>query len=402
MAKFNYQARTATGQITNGSIDASDESEARVKIRAKNMVPLRVSGMGPAGYKKAPVVRVSSRELQIFTRQLSTLVNAGIPIVDSLRMLGEGGRKDVLKDVAVKVRIGIESGRRLSDSLANFPGIFDRLYVNMVHAGEEAGILDGILNRLAIYMEKSEKIKKQVQGALVYPIAVVIIAILVISGIMVFIIPKFQELYTNSGKALPLLTQMVVNASQFMIHKYYVIFGVLLGGGFAFAQYARSPGGKDELDRILIRLPVAGELVQKSSLARMARTLSTLLTSGVSVINALEIASRTSGNRVIEEALIRAKESVTAGRPLATPLQREKMIPEMVIQMIAIGEKSGTMDVMFGKIADFYEDDIENAVRAMTSLIEPILMVGLGGAVAILVIAMYLPIFDMASLVGGH
>ncbi|GIL17741.1 MAG: type II secretion system protein F [Oligoflexia bacterium] len=404
MPKFAYQAKSSAGQIQTGQMDAADETEVRVKLKAKNLTPLRVIQLGgkPQVAGSAPSgARVSSRDLQIFTRQFSTLVNAGIPIVDALKMLSEGRRNPTLKAAAAKVKEAIEGGKRLGDAMAAHSHIFDRLYVNLVRAGEEAGILDGILDRLSIYMEKSEKLKKQVKGALFYPAAIIVVAVLVVTGILVFIIPKFQELYSSAGKDLPALTQIVVNMSAFVTERWYIVVGVLVGVPYALVQYAETAEGKDTMDRLFIKAPLFGELVQKASIARMSRTLATLLASGVAVIEALEIASRTAGNRVIEESLIRSKESVTAGKPLAAPLAREPMIPDMVTQMISIGEQSGTLDVMFGKIADFYEDDVENAVKALTSLIEPILMVVLGGVIAFLVLAMYLPIFNMASVQGG-
>lgn len=401
MPKFNYQSRTVSGQIQSGQMEAGDEAEVRVRLRAKNLIPIRI--VGAAGFVRNPNEnkKVSTRDLQIFTRQFSTLVNAGIPIVDALKMLGEGKRNELLKEAATKVRQSIEEGKRLGDSMQAYPGIFDRLYINMVRAGEEAGILDGILNRLSVYMEKAEKIKKQVTSAMVYPAMIIIVASIVVVGILVFIIPKFKDLYSNSGKELPALTQLVVALSQSMIDKWYVFLGAAFLIPYLFLTYIRSPEGKEQFDWVTIRIPVVGDLVQKSSIARMARTLATLLSSGVSVIDALDIASRTSGNSVIEEALVRSKEAVITGKPLASPLSREPMIPDMVSQMISIGEKSGTMDVMFGKIADFYEDDVENAVRAMTSMIEPLLMVVIGAMIAFLVLAMYLPIFDMANTAGG-
>jgi type IV pilus assembly protein PilC len=398
VAKFAYQARATNGTIQGGQIDAADESEARVKLRAKNLVPVRLVVMNANKAISLSNKAVNSRELQIFTRQFSTLIDAGIPIVDALKILGEGKRNPVLVEAANKICESIQAGRRLAESLAQHPKIFDRFYVNMVRAGEEAGILDGILSRLSIYMEKSEKIKGQVKGALAYPLIIIIVAIIVVSGILVFIIPKFQDLYANSGKALPALTQAVVNLSQFITHKWYVIIGSIVAGAYLLYMYAQSPDGRRDLDNAMIVTPLIGDVIQKSSIARMSRTLSTLLSSGVSVIDALEIAASTAGNRVIEEALIRSKESVIAGRPLAAPLSQEKMIPDMVTQMISIGEKSGTMDTMFGKIADFYEDEVESSIKVMTSMIEPILMVVLGGIIAFLVLAMYLPIFDIASL----
>jgi type IV pilus assembly protein PilC len=396
--KFAFQARAANGNVQNGQMDAADESEARVKLRAKNLVPIRLTLVANSKIPLGSTKAVNSRELQIFTRQFSTLIDAGIPIVDALKILGEGKRNPVLVEAANKICESIQAGRRLGESMAQHPKIFDRFYVNMVRAGEEAGILDGILSRLSIYMEKSEKIKGQVRGALAYPIIIIIVATLVIAGILVFIIPKFQDLYANSGKALPALTQMVVNLSQFLVHKWYVLFGTIGACVYLIYIYSQSTEGKRDIDNIVILTPLFGDVVQKSSIARMSRTLSTLLSSGVSVIDALEIAASTSGNRVIEEALIRSKESVIAGRPLAAPLSQEKMIPDMVTQMISIGERSGTMDTMFSKIADFYEDEVESSIKVMTSMIEPIMMVVLGGVIAFLVLAMYLPIFDIASL----
>jgi type IV pilus assembly protein PilC len=404
MGRFVFQAKTQTGKVQMGQIEAADEIEARTRIKSQNMVPLRVvpapgsksasSGMGWGN-------KVSSKDLQIFTRQFSTLINAGIPVVDCLKMLGEGKRNPTLKEAANRVRQSIESGKRLGDAMGANPHVFDRFYVNMVRAGEEAGILDGILMRLSSYMEKSEKLKKQVKGALFYPAAIVAVAGVVITGILVFVIPKFQELFAGAGRDLPAITQMVVSISEFFIHKWYFVIGGAIGGPWAFMAWSKTTEGKETVDRVMIRLPLFGEMIQKSAVAKLSRTLSTLLSSGVSVMEALDIASKTAGNSVIEEALLRSKESVMSGRSLAAPLAKEPMIPDMVSQMIAIGEQSGTLDTMLGKIADFYEDDVENAVKALTSMIEPLLMIFLGGTIAVLVLAMYLPIFDMANVVTG-
>lgn len=404
MPRFLFQAKNLQGQMQTGQLEGRDETEVRVMLKAKNLQPLRV--VAQVGGAKAPDVglfagRASSKELQIFTRQLATLVNAGIPIVDALRVLGDGKRDPIIKAAATKVRELIVGGKRLGDAMATQPHVFDRLYVNMVRAGEEAGILDGILNRLATYMEKSEKIKKQIKGAMVLPGAILSIALVVVVGILVFIIPRFQDLYKSSKKDLPGLTQMVVDASNFLQQQWYVAIGGSVAAVFLFLTWMRSPEGQEAMDRILIRLPAVGELVQKSSVARMTRTLSTLLSSGVNIVDAIEIAGKTCGNVVIEEALMRCRQSVISGKSFAAPLGREEMIPDMVTQMIRIGEDSGSMDQMLGKIADFYEDDVENAVKAVMSLIEPVMMVFLGGIIAVLVLAMYLPIFSMASTTPG-
>lgn len=407
MAKYVYHAKASDGQVQTGTMDAQSEFEVAAKLRTQKLVPLKVSSAPRVTAQSLQSfsfssASVSSKDLQIFTRQFATLINSGIPVVDALKMLSEGKRNVTLKEAAQKVRISIESGKRLGDAMGQVPKVFDRFYVNMVRAGEEAGILDGILNRLAIYMEKSEKIKKQVKGAMVLPGAIIGVAALVISGIMVFIIPKFQELYKSSGQELPALTQMVVNISDFLIKKWYYVLMGLIGGPWFFLSWYKTDEGKETCDRLFINAPIFGEIIQKSSVARMTRTLSTLLSSGVGVIEALDIAAKTAGNRVIEEALVRCKESVISGKPLAAPLAKEKVIPDMVTQMISIGEQSGSMDTMLSKIADFYEDDVENAVKSMTSLIEPLLMVFLGGAVAVILIAMYLPIFNMGNIAGGN
>lgn len=400
MARFSYAAKNRAGQVTRGEIEANSDAEVRVRLRSQGLEAMSVARASVA--KGAPQVgmfsaRVKSKDLQIFTRQFATLINAGIPVVDSLKILGEGMRPGVLREAAGHVRNQIEGGRRLAESMAQRPAAFDKLYCNMIQAGEEAGILDSILGRLAIYLEKSEKIKNQVKGALVYPAVIIVVSAAVISGILIFIIPRFQEFYASGGKEPPALTMFVVGISNALVKYWYMIILGITAGPFFLMQWLASPAGRDTFDRILMNSPVFGEVVQKSSLARLSRTLSTLLSSGVGVLEAIDIAARTSGNIVIELALLRAKDSVSQGRPFAQPLSREKTFPDMVVQMIAIGEQSGTLDTMLGKIADFYEDEVENAVKAMTSIIEPLLMVVLGGIIAFIVIAMYLPIFGMAD-----
>lgn len=401
MPKFMFQAKTSAGKLQVGQVEAADEIEVTKKLRIQNLTVVKVmplAGGGAPGLLAGMVGKVSMKDLQIFTRQFSTLINAGIPVVDCLKMLSEGKRNPQLKEAAQKVKSSIEQGKRLGDSMATLPLVFDRFYVNMVRAGEEAGILDGILMRLATYMEKSEKIKKQVRGALVLPGAILFISAIVIAGILIFVIPKFQEMYAGAGQELPFLTKIVVGISDVFIKRWYLVIASFIGIPWGLVAWLKTPEGKSLFDHFILKVPLFGELIQKSSVAKLTRTLSTLLGSGVSVIDALEIAARTAGNVVIEQALLRSKESVMTGRALAAPLQAEPAIPDMVSQMIAIGEQSGTLDIMLGKIADFYEDDVENAVKALTTMIEPLLMVFLGGIIAVLVLAMYLPIFGMADV----
>ena len=401
MAKYLFQAKAANGRVQVGQLEALDENDARNRLKARNLMALKlVRSAGPAGQSGLFQARVGGKELLIFIRQFATLISAGIPIVDALKILSEGKRNPVLQQATLGVKDAIESGKKLSDAMMAYPNVFDRLFVNMVRAGEEAGILDAILLRLATYTEKSEKIKGQVKSASFYPAMVLIISVVVVVGLLVFIVPKFQEMYGGMGKELPALTQLVINMSEFVKSKWYILLGAAAAIPYFVVQYYRTPAGEEAIDRLMIHVPLFGDVIQKASVARMTRTLSTLLSSGVSVIEALEIASRTSGNKVVEEALLRSKEFVIAGKALAVPLAKEKFIPEMVTQMITIGEQSGTLDAMLGKIADFYEDDVEGAVKAMTSMIEPLLMVGIGGIIAFVVASMYLPIFNMASVVG--
>ncbi len=405
MAKFQYQAKNASGQLVQGEIEAAHQQEAIIRLRAQQLLPVRLvqtgGGARPGVGKNTSLfaARVNGKDLQVFTRQFATLINAGIPVVDSLKILSEGLRPGLLKEASAQVKSSIESGRRLADSMAQVPTVFDKLYVNMIQAGEEAGILDGILQRLAIYMEKSEKLKSQVKGAMVYPAVIIAVAFVVITGILVFIIPKFMEFFTSAGKEPPALTQMVVNLSNSLVNHWLLYLSVAILGPIAFIQWLKTDSGKDTFDRFVMKAPIFGEVIQKSAIARLTRTLSTLLGSGVGLISAIEISAKTSGNIVIEQSLLRCKESVTQGRTFASPLSKEKAFPDMVVQMISIGEQSGTLDIMLGKIADFYEDEVETAVKAMTSLLEPLLMVVLGGIIAVLVIAMYLPIFNMADVV---
>jgi type IV pilus assembly protein PilC len=413
MGKYFYQARHASGAVKSGVVEAFNEQDARVRLRAMKLEPVRLvqasgdkkKGAAPGLGNLAALMEsdsVTPKELQIFTRQLATLINAGIPVVDGLRIMIDGSSKSGgLKKALMAVKADIETGKKFSTSLAQHPKVFDRLYCNLVEAGEEAGILDQILGRLSTYLEKNQKIKSQVKGAMVLPIVIISFSFLVITGILLFVVPKLQEVFAASGKALPALTQMVIDLSENIKHKWYIYIGIMVSVPYAFLRYIKTDEGKKVFDGTLIRSPLFGDLVLKSSIARMTRTLSTLLSSGVGLIEAIEIAARTSGNYSMEEALIRTKEQVLQGRPFAAPLSKEKLIPEMVTQMVAIGEQSGSIDQMLGKIADFYEEEVEGAVKALTSMIEPLLMMFLGIVIAVLVVAMYLPIFSLGDAVGG-
>lgn len=406
MARYAYQAKNKAGLITQGEIQANTEAEARTRLRVQQMDVVRIvslAGPGKAS-KQKPVSmfspKVNSKDLQIFIRQFATLVNAGISVVDGLKILSEGLRPGPLREAASEIKTTIEGGKKLYEAVAQHSHIFDRLFVNMVRAGEEAGILDTILQRLSTYIEKSEKIKSQVKGAMIYPAVILSVAALVIMGILIFVIPKFQEFYGKNGGELPALTQAVVNVSNSLKTNWYIYIGTMVVGGVFFSNLVKDEANRETVDSIVLKLPVFGEVIQKSALARLSRTLSTLLSSGVGIIEALEIAARTSGNMVIEKSILRVKDAVINGKKLGDALKKETIFPDMVRQMIAIGDESGTTDQMLSKIADFYEDEVETAVKSMTSLIEPLMMVFLGGTIAILVLAMYLPVFSAADMMG--
>ncbi len=403
MAKFSFEAKGANGRGFRGEIEAASEAEARIKLRAQRLVPLRVVSKEAKAsvVKKVGLNKVRAKDLQIFTRQLATLLGSGIPIIQSLDVLARGARSPGLASALMDVVAQVSKGKRLAEALADHPRVFDRFYVNMVRAGEESGGLDLVLNRLAVYIEKSVKIAGKVKGAMLYPAIVMVVASGVVAAILVFVIPKFQDLFKNSGQELPGLTRMVIAASDFFVSYWYVIVGAIVGAVMMLVNYYRTDAGRATCDAVMIDMPILGDLVQKGAVARFTRTLATLLGSGVGIMESIDIASKVVGNHVVEQALLRARDSISEGKSIVVPLSKEKYIPSMVTQMIGVGEQTGNLDQMLNKIADFYEDEVDAAVGAMTSIIEPLLMVGLGGIIAVLVIAMYLPIFNLAGAAGA-
>lgn len=409
MAVYVYQARSISGKVLTGRIEARDEPDAKIKLRAKQLIPLRLTLTASNEKKKrseleealftAFAPKITTKELKLFTRQFSTLINSGINIADSLRILSEGSITHILKEALLQIRSSIENGRKLSESMKPHDRVFDPLYVNMIRAGEEAGIIDTILLRLSVYIEKNDRIKNQVKSALVMPAVILCVAAIVIGGILLFIIPKFKEIYEGSGKQLPFLTELMLDISDFMRSKWYLFAAVIGGTIFAIMYYINTPEGKKQFDVFLIRAPLIGDVVQKSAVARMTRTMSTLLSSGIGLLEAIDISAKTSGNYVIEKALMECKDSVTIGKPFHVPLSRQKDLPLLVGQMVGIGEQSGSLDQMLGKVADFYEEEVENSVKATTQLIEPLLMVFLGAIIAVIMVAMYLPVFTMGDTI---
>ncbi|MFQ5465155.1 MAG: type II secretion system F family protein, partial [Thermodesulfobacteriota bacterium] len=337
----------------------------------------------------------------VFSRQFATMIDAGLPLVQCLDILSSQQENPEFKKVLIDVKGSVEGGSTFADALKKHPKVFDDLYVNLIAAGEIGGILDIILNRLSGFLEKAEKLKGKIKGAMTYPVAVIIIACLVVVGLLVWVVPIFDDMFEGFGQALPAPTQIIVNMSEFLQRSWYILVAALVGTGVAINRTYAMPKGRRLIDGLLLKLPVFGDLLRKTAVARFTRTLGTMISSGVPILEALDIVSRTSGNVVIEAAIVKARKSLSEGKTLADPLIDTKVFPGMVTQMIAVGEATGALDVMLTKIADFYEDEVDAAVDALTSLIEPMLMAFLGVVVGGLVIALYLPIFQIAGAASG-
>ncbi len=383
-------------------MEAPDEATLRIHLRQQGVIPTKILSKGKEVNISLPFFKkkVKQRAVAIFTRQLATMIDAGLPLVQSLEILSSQQDSPVFKKVIREIKEHVEGGSTFAGALKNHPITFDDLYTNLVVAGEEGGILDNILNRLANYIEKAEALKKKVKSALVYPSTIVAVAVAVVAILMIFVIPVFETMFQSAGQTLPLPTLIVLGMSKF-IKKYaiFIIAGIILFFIF-FKKYYKTEGGKALIDRLLLKLPVFGELLRKVAVARFSRTLGTLVSSGVPILDGLTIVSRTSGNRTVETAILNARASIREGETISEPLNRSGIFPPMVIQMISVGESTGALDAMLNKIADFYDEEVDVAVGNLTSLLEPLLMVFLGVVIGGVVIAMYLPIFNMASAVG--
>jgi type IV pilus assembly protein PilC len=397
MPKFKWEATTRAGEVKQGAMEAADEAAVMNRLRADGLNPRKVR-------KAAKEITISfgsgvqPKELQIFTRQLATMIDAGLPLVQCLDILANQQQNKIFARVLNQVKASVEQGATFSDALKKHPKIFDELYVNLVAAGEVGGILDTILNRVATYIEKAVKLKGQLKSAMVYPIAVLLIAFAVIAVMMIKVIPTFEEMYKEfDGAKLPKPTQVVIAISNGFIDYWYVIFGALFGVVVFVSAALKYDKPHNILDATLLKLPIMGPVLRKVVVARFTRTLGTLLASGVPILDALEICAKTAGNRVVKRSIMHAREKIAEGQDMAGPLGETKVFPAMVIQMIGVGEQTGAMDSMLQKVADFYEEEVDIAVGAMTSLIEPAMMAFLGVVVGGLIVAMYLPIFEIAG-----
>jgi len=394
MPTFEYTARTPAGEETTGTIDAGSRDEVVSQLRKSRMVLVRLREA-----KRTKRARVPTRDIVIFTRQFATMINAGLPLVQALDILAQQTENKALADVTKQVVYDVESGNTLADALAKHPGAFSQLYVNMVAAGEAGGILDTILLRLATFLEKNDAIVRKVKGAMIYPAVIFAVAAIAVLILLVFVIPTFQGMFASVNMELPLPTRIVIGMSQLLQDFWWLIILSVIGLVFLIRWYYSTENGKLVIDRILINSPVFGDLLRKSAVSRFTRTLGTLISSGVSILEGLEITARTAGNRVIHDAVMQSRGSIAGGETIAAPLQKSGVFPPMVTSMIAVGEATGGLDEMLTKIADFYDDEVDAAVSALLSLMEPIMIVVLGVIVGGMIVAMYLPIFGMINAV---
>jgi type IV pilus assembly protein PilC len=400
MPEFVYEAKSRNGEVKRGVREAENPDAVTLWLKGQQLAPVSVKKKGK-GFNIAVGQSVDTKDLVIFTRQFSTMIDAGLPLVQCLDILSSQMENPFFASVLKDVKSQVEQGKNFSESLSRHPKVFDHLYCNLVRAGEMGGILDTILNRLAVYIEKRVKLARQVRGALVYPVAILGIAVIVIAVLLTWVIPTFSAMFADFGAAdqMPALTKMVISISNnFVKWLPYLIVGAIAFGVSASWAY-KQPKGRWATHKALLVMPLIGTVMRKIAVARFTRTLGTLLSSGVPILDALEIVASSAGNDVVEKSIMDARARIAEGRNLSEPLAETKVFPSMVVQMIAVGEQTGALDTMLNKIADFYEEEVDVAVAALTSLLEPIMMVVIGGVCGVMLIAMYLPIFEIAGKV---
>jgi type IV pilus assembly protein PilC len=395
--QFVWEGKDKRGKKVRGKALAANEQTLRADLRRQGVAPTKVKTQSNAFRSGG---KVTNEDIAIFSRQLATMMSAGIPMVQAFEIIGNGHEKPAMQKLVLDVKANIEGGSTLHESLAKFPLYFDDLFVNLVEAGEQAGALETLLDKIATYKEKTEALKKKIKKALFYPAAVLIVAVVVTIILLIFVIPQFESLFKGFGADLPAFTQMVVNLSRAVQHQGWWMALVAGGGIYAFFYfYKRSKNMQRNIYRIMLKFPVIGPILQKSAIARFARTLSTMFAAGVPLVEAMESVAGATGNIVYEEAVLRMKDEVATGQRLQRAMENVGLFPNMVVQMIAVGEESGSLDTMSGKVAEFYEAEVDNAVDSMSSLLEPMIMAVLGVLVGGMVIAMYLPIFKLGSVV---
>ena len=396
MPSFTYTARTAAGDMKTATMDAANRDEVVAQLRRQRMNVVKIDE-NPNQKKK--LGKIKGRDIVIFTRQFSTMINAGLPLVQALDILAKQSENPALKEVTKAVVFDVESGHTVADALRKHPKAFDDLYVNMVAAGEAGGILDTILMRLAVFKEKNDALIRKVKGAAIYPGVIMSVAVIAIVVLLVFVIPVFENMFASVGLALPLPTRIVIGMSRFLKSWWWAVGAAIAGAVMMFKNYYKTSDGQLRIDRMLLKAPVLGDVLRKSAVSRFTRTLGTLIGSGVSILDGLEITAKTAGNRVIQDAIMESRASIAGGETISAPLAKSQVFPPMVISMIAVGKQTGGLDEMLSKIADFYDEEVDAAVSGLLALMEPMMIVFLGVVVGGMVVAMYLPIFDMINAV---
>ncbi|WP_297056637.1 type II secretion system F family protein [Thermosulfurimonas sp.] len=401
MPIYQWVGKTLSGEVRRGEMEAPDVKIVEARLRRLQVIPIKITERKQSVLARFQRKKVGGKELTIFTRQLATMLESGLPLVQALEALSSQQKNPYFQEVIRKIKTSVEGGSSFAEALREFPKVFDELYIQMVNAGEAGGNLDSILKRLATYQEKILALKSKIKHAMMYPVVIILVTIVVLSIIMVFVIPKFAQMFAEAGQALPLPTQIVIAASN--LTKRFFPFFVLgvVGLIFLIKQIYRTEKGRYQIDKLLLRLPVFGELLHKSAIARLTRTLSSLIASGVPLLQGLSIAGKVSGNRVIERVVEEVRLSVSEGQSIAEPMAISGYFPHMVTQMVAVGEATGALEQMLDKVADFYEDEVDRTVDTLSTLIEPVLIVFLGGIIGSIIISLYLPIFKLASVAGG-
>jgi type IV pilus assembly protein PilC len=394
-----WEARTRSGETKKGEMEAFDAAAVDTRLKALGLSPVKVKKKPMAITLPTIGSGVSGKDILVFTKQFATMIDAGLPLVQCLDILANQMDNAAFKKVVMAIKLKVEGGATFADALKDHPKVFDELYVQLCAAGEVGGILDTILNRLAVYREKSEKLKRKVKGAMIYPIIVIIVAVGVTALLMLKVTPVFAKMFTDFGSALPAPTQFVVDLSTWFQHYFlHLIIAVILVVVGAAAFY-RAPRGRRVVDKLSLQAPIIGPVIRKVAVARFTRTLGTMISSGVPILDALSVTAKTAGNRSIEDGILYVRTKIAEGKNIAGPLSETKVFPPMVVQMIGVGEATGAMDAMLNKIADFYDDEVDTAVAGLTAMIEPLLMVFLGGVVGGFLVAMYLPIFTLANVI---
>jgi type IV pilus assembly protein PilC len=405
MPIYKYTGKDAKGKAISGSVSAENESAAMNKLRAQKVsVASLVAGAGfdpVAMIKKLTQPGVTVTDISIFSRQFATMINAGLPVLQALNIIGEQTLNPTFKKIIQGLKDDIGSGANLSDSMGKYPDTFDELYVNMIRSGELGGVLDVILERLSVYMEKADALRRKIKSALMYPAVVMMVSFAVVVFLMVKVVPTFEEVFNSFGAKLPGPTQLLVDTSKFFQSSWYIMIAAIIAAVVAFKLISKTEKGAFILDGYTLKMPVFGDLIKKSAVAKFSRTLGTLLKSGVPILEALDTVAKTAGNKVVEDVIMGARASIREGQGITEPLKKNNVFPPMVVQMVSVGEETGKIDEMLMRAADFYEEEVDTAVEGLSSIIEPLIIVFLGGTIGFIVVAMFMPMFDLGNIAGG-